>query len=301
MVKLVKKTESIQQEKKELITESGVNRIEHWINEHDCATITASREYIYNTVVKDGQHVELPEVLEFEIKIPDNLEDKDIYSYLKSNYTPLSRSLINLWNSNLKDTLRGLGYGVTKINGVYTAENKPTVFEKSFFVVNLNDDPEFIKNICKLGAYYNQDCVLIKPKGDDAFLYGTNNSSWLGFEETKDAGYFQKRVFNDNMSEIRNHFFAFNPSELPGEKPIKQLRKNKDISESYYDVKTQALSKSIERNAVARFKQHCHNVESGKPTEMSSAWKYKMQILKENGDYGCHIIPKFSTDPSFSE
>lgn len=276
-----------------LINESSVNRIEHWINLHDCATITASRDYIYNTVVTKGKHVELPEVLAFEIKIPNNLDNDDILDYLKDNYEPISRSIIKAWNSDMKDALRGLGYGVTKIKGVYTAENEPTVFEKSFFVVNLHDDPLFIDNLCKFSANYNQDCVLIKPKGENAFLYGTNNSSWLGFGNTKEAGYFQKRVFNDNMSAIRNHFFAFSLKELPEEKPMNVVRNKKEVYEDLsHDVKIRSLQSNIERNAAIRFKQHCNNIETGKNTEMSSAWKYKIHKLKENGDYWCYVLPK---------
>lgn len=83
-----------------------------------------------------------------------------------------------------------LGYGVTNVSGRYPEGGK-TVKEWSFFVVNLKDDPKFVDEIIKLGEFFEQDSVLIIPKGAiankaTAYLYGTNHcpNSWLGWHNT---------------------------------------------------------------------------------------------------------------------
>lgn len=78
----------------------------------------------------------------------------------------------------MKAALLKLGYGVTAIKGRYREDGWDTASdEESFFVVNLTNDPDFIKNLARLGEAYNQDSILIKEKGsDNAYLLGTNTS-----------------------------------------------------------------------------------------------------------------------------
>lgn len=91
-------------------------------------------------------------------------------------------------NKSLAAKLSILGYGVTDVSGRYPEGGK-VVKEWSFFVVNLQDDPKFFDEIIKLGIKFDQDSVLIVPKGAiqnkaEAYLYGTNHceNSWLGWQ-----------------------------------------------------------------------------------------------------------------------
>ena len=98
-------------------------------------------------------------------------------------------------NKSLKAKLLSAGYGVTAISGVYP-EGGVTQKEESFFVVNLKDDANFFAKIAKLGEKFEQDSVLLVPKGaidnsgEKAYLIGTNHcpNNWLGFGK--------KEVFN---------------------------------------------------------------------------------------------------------
>ena len=86
-------------------------------------------------------------------------------------------------NRILQQRLRKLGYGVTKITGWYTEENREMARENSFLIVNLNDEELFRDNLAKLSEFYDQECFLYKKFGYDipaVYVY------------TKDVGEHQK-------------------------------------------------------------------------------------------------------------
>lgn len=72
-------------------------------------------------------------------------------------------------NKTLHSQIMNLGYGATAVVGRWpeTQEDGSNVLvkEMSFFVVNLDDDKNFIDNIMKMGIQWKQDAVLIIPKG----------------------------------------------------------------------------------------------------------------------------------------
>jgi hypothetical protein len=116
-------------------------------------------------------------------------------------------------NKTLYASLLKLHYGVTKIDGSYienfgTPEARESK-ENSFFIVNINNDQKFIDNIIKLGKYYCQDSVLIKPTNQEAYLYGTNNSEFPGLNNKEVIGNFFGGIENQFLSRIRNRPFVF--------------------------------------------------------------------------------------------
>lgn len=143
------------------LCESGLSRIELWMDIHDIACISASRSYIKDitdgTAKDDAKRVKLNKNKPVKITPQEN----------------------KVRNSQLKARLLTLGYGVTSIDGSYIegfGQKGIEVSEQSFLVVNLRDDSNFIDNIIELSEYFNQDSVLLKPKGNMAFLFGTNNA-----------------------------------------------------------------------------------------------------------------------------
>ena len=90
-------------------------------------------------------------------------------------------------NKSLLAKLQSKGYGVTTLKGKYPEGGKSQM-EISFFVVNLQDSDDFFKQIAKLGTEFEQDSVLLIPKGaisgeSKAYLIGTNKceNNWLGY------------------------------------------------------------------------------------------------------------------------
>lgn len=173
--------------------ESSVTRIMSHLKNYDCGTLTAFRGTCANATENT-----LPAVKEYE-----------------GESVPLA--VKKQWNRDLKAALLKLGYGVTAIKGRYREDGWDTASdEESFFVVNLTNDPDFIKNLARLGEAYNQDSILIKEKGsDNAYLLGTNTSEGdfnpaLG--QTQDIGKLHVNIPLDYLgasSVIGNKAFIF--------------------------------------------------------------------------------------------
>lgn len=186
------------------ICESGLSRIEHWMNAHDIACISACRSYINN--ITDGTNPEDVEKYK-EAKanfVTDGNKEFDGVSVGKDENVNRTRQL--------KAKLLVLGYGVTEIDGSYVEDfgtpNPKEVAEHSFFVVNLKDVENFFDHLFELGEYFNQDSVLFKPKGESAFLIGTNKGDFPGYGmKTRPKQYHA--LAGRFMSRIRNAAFAF--------------------------------------------------------------------------------------------
>jgi hypothetical protein len=108
-----------------LLTESSLSRIYQHITEHDTALLTAFRDDASDLSSCSGAAVDA------------ELSNKER-------------------NRNLKATLLSLGYGVTAVDGSFienygNLDKQVEVKEDSFFVVNLNDSPDFIESITNLG------------------------------------------------------------------------------------------------------------------------------------------------------
>lgn len=114
-------------------------------------------------------------------------------------------------SKHLMATLMFLGYGVVRIKGTYVdfflSNNRIEVKEDSYFVVNLSNDPKFIKNIKKLGEVFCQDNVLIIERGGNHnYLFGTNNSDFPGFGVVISVGTFKVETEPD-MTEFEGRPF----------------------------------------------------------------------------------------------
>ena len=131
-------------------------------------------------------------------------------------------------NRELKAMLLDAGFGVTAVDGSYI-ENYRTpeqiaqdkrdgkeapesieVKEGSFFVVNLSDSANFFENVVSLGVRYCQDSVLLIPKGgQDAYVFGTNNSEWPGMGNRESIGGFSAGKEGEFMTRVSNRPIVF--------------------------------------------------------------------------------------------
>jgi len=168
---------------KQVVSESSLSRVSSYIQKHDCAVITAFRNQLINCVSEQ----ESEEVL--------NLSDN------------------RARNQKLKAALMLLGYGVTKVKGSYIEnymeENAIEKKEESFFVVNIDSDPDFFDNIVALGKLYCQDSVMFfLNEGNDIFLYGTNHSDFPGYEQKNQYGKFEYGLESEFMTKVGGRPFA---------------------------------------------------------------------------------------------
>jgi len=136
----------------EIIKESSLSRLYKHNENHDCGAMTAFR------------------------KAPDCGQGE-----------PYTRKQNQQRNKSLAAKLKSMGYGITKLMGNYPEGGK-TQKEVSYFVVDLRDSGNLLKDLRKLGSEFEQDSVLFMPQGAiqgkaKAFLVGTNRceNNWLGY------------------------------------------------------------------------------------------------------------------------
>ena len=188
---------------KYLLKESSLSRLHQHISEHDTAVITAFR---IDPSSSEGCVAAIPAV-----------EQEDP---LKANKTR---------NKNLKAVLLRKGYGVTRVDGSYVenfddSDLRKEVSEESFFVVNLKDNPEFIKDIEELGKMFCQDSVLLIPRGGtEAYLLGTNET-WPGLGDREPVGDFKGGEEAEFMSRVRRRPFVF--KEISSQETYADLSRN---------------------------------------------------------------------------
>lgn len=81
-------------------------------------------------------------------------------------------------STQLKSKLLSMGYGVTRIDGVYienykTPNAKP-VKEVSFLVVDLKDTGNLKKDLIKLGTYFEQDSITYSKPNGEYYIVSSN-------------------------------------------------------------------------------------------------------------------------------
>jgi hypothetical protein len=102
-------------------------------------------------------------------------------------------------NKSLNARLLSKGYSLISLKGKYPEGGKEEGgFETSFFVINDVNDPYFFENIALFGEMFDQDSVLLVPKGAidnkvKVYLYGTNHCS------NNELGYHKKMVFDKGV------------------------------------------------------------------------------------------------------
>lgn len=192
------------------LTESGLSRIEHLLNTHDVCCISACRDHIMN--MTDGTNAADRERFEKEFSRDNDTGEHGLFVDKNEN---------KIRTRNLKAKLLGLGYGVTAIDGNYIEDfstpQSHEVQEDSFFVVNIKDDSNFFNNCIELGEFYNQDSILVKPKGGKAYLLGTNNASFPGYGQKtgeKDHHALADRFMVDQMLLTTESYKGFQKQNL---------------------------------------------------------------------------------------
>lgn len=165
---------------KEFVNESSLSRIWRHIQDHQAGAISGYRDN--------------------NSKAENKANNREILAYLKSK-----------------------GYSVTSVKGSYIenfgSENEKEVGEPSFFVVDMNDTGNLERDLAKLGERYDQDSVLIVPKGGkNAYLLGTSHRDdsypSYGQKEVVGSSRFGKAA-GQFLSRIRGREFAFESIQEP--------------------------------------------------------------------------------------
>ena len=73
--------------------------------------------------------------------------------------------------------------------------------------------PEFVEQIINLGKRYCQDSVIIVPKGEEAYIYGTNKGEYPGLDQQETLGKFMGGKTGEFMSRISGRPFVMKEDE----------------------------------------------------------------------------------------
>ena len=157
---------------KYLIAEGGLSRNWSHMQEHDCALISAARNsYTYKENLARGHELEA--------------------------------------------FIMEAGYGYKTERGSFIENFKTPqaieVSEKSLFVVNSRDDPGFFDRIAELSEQFEQDSVLMIPKGGKgAYLLGTHpDNKFPPYGETITVGDFRGGVEGEFMTRTGGRPYVF--------------------------------------------------------------------------------------------
>lgn len=141
-------------------------------------------------------------------------------------------------NRKLKAYLMNRGFSVTEVKGSYLenfgADTQREVSEPSFFVSDHKGMGNLEQTLVALGRLYDQDSILIVPKGGvDAYLVGTSQRKdgfpSYGKKEIVGSAKFGK-VAGQFLSRVKNREFAFESVEMP--KTINGIRGWSILAES---------------------------------------------------------------------
>ena len=213
-----------------IINEAGLSKIRQDMLDYDTAFITAFRGDIHDK----SECLYIP---------PKN---KDLKERSKMG----RKGVVNRRNNkDLSAYLLSQGYGIKNVQGSYIENFQDPdkvpreVKENSFFITNLKDDPEFFEQIINLGKRYCQDSVILIPKGEEAYIYGTNNSRYPGLDQKESLGKFMGGETGEFMSRIGSRPFVMREEEetktyedLPGKQRQAVKLMAKRISEEISDM-----------------------------------------------------------------
>lgn len=176
----------------ERLDESSINRMLQWLKDCDCAFISAFRN---------------------ELKDVRNIKS----TYLgpdKKNQWQIGKQFTHEENRQknklMVAELLQLGYGVTKVKGVYPEGMTNETSEESYLVVNRNDDENFLDNLLRISEYYNQDSIYYKEKGKTkGNLIGTNDNGFPEYHQKGDDSELKTSTASNYMSRMGNKAFSF--------------------------------------------------------------------------------------------
>lgn len=171
------------------LNESSINRMLQWLKNCDCAFISAFRNELKD--VRDMNATYLG---------PD---DKNQWQIGKQFTHEENRQKNKLMVAELLQ----LGYGVTKVKGVYPEGMTDETSEESYLVVNRND---FLDNLLRISEYYNQDSIYYKEKGKTkGNLIGTNNNGFPEYHQKGEDSELKTSTASNYMSRMGNKAFSF--------------------------------------------------------------------------------------------
>jgi len=247
-----------------VLNESNINRMLQWLKDCDCAFITAFRNELKD--VRDMNATYLG---------PD---ENNKWAIGKKFTHEENRQK----NKIMVAKLLQLGYGVTKVKGVYPEGMKDESSEESYLVVNRNNDENFLNNLLSISEYFNQDSIYYKEKGKtEGHLIGTNNCGWPAYHEKGDGSSPQINTASNYMSRMGNHAFSFVGKDSEKVKNRKEAMDSIERTRNTDDEWRQRHWSDNDRTSFAGRKQ----IRKDKMKEAVDFWRHMINgkmLIKED-------------------
>lgn len=164
-----------------------------WFNSHVCTMREVSVQ-VYNFWASIILQLCEPKIETVAVSVTPLIE-KCLYkrsiccvSAYRSSNTPDQNGLLH---KDLRQQIKNLGYFPIELRGVFLEEGESNSDEYSYLVMSHWDDTveSFRLKMFDLGVQYNQDCILLRNKGEEkAYYLGTNYSNNPGFKKIKKLG-----------------------------------------------------------------------------------------------------------------
>ena len=240
----VRNFNSVIDKRKTSLNESNINRMLQWLKDCDCAFISAFR-----TELKDIRDINT--------------------TYLGPNNDWAEGKRFTHEENRQKNKvmvakLLNLGYGVTKVKGVYPEGMTDEISEESYLVVNRNNDENFLNNLLSIAEYFNQDSIYYKESGKtEGNLIGTNNCGWPEYHQKGDDSELRTNTASNYMSRMGNRAFSFigKDAESVGNRKeamdsIEKTRGTDDEwRQRYWDDKDSTTFRDRKENRKAKMKE----------------------------------------------
>lgn len=172
------------------VNECSIIRMLQWLNDCDCAFISALRSKLKDMRDKSSADLEPYE---------DWNEDKH-FTHEENRKK----------NKFMVAELLQLGYGVAKMKGRGPEEMTDEASEKIYLVVNRDNDENFLNNLLRISECYNQDSIYYKEKGKTKGNFiGTNNCGWPGYHQKEEDSEIKTDSASNYMSRLGVTAFSF--------------------------------------------------------------------------------------------
>lgn len=186
----VRNFNSIMDASNKILNESSVNRMLQWLKDCDCAFISAFRKELKD--IKDMEATYLGPDKKWQVGKRFTHEEN------------------RKKNKMMVAELLQLGYGVTKVKGIYPEGMTDETSEESYLVVNRNNDANFLDNLLRISEYYNQDSIYYKEKGKTkGNLIGTNDNGFPEYHQKGEDSEMKTSTASNYMSRMGNKAFSF--------------------------------------------------------------------------------------------
>ena len=221
------------------ITAAGMNRILFWLNNCDCATISAERNYISSKIQELGSYEfgELPRAIKDQYKVPASVN--------KANTKLMERKIA------------AMSYGYIKIKGMYIdlVTKKPQA-EESFFVFDKGLQGNLKQNMLKLANQFHQDSITFAKAGGNFSLYETTPFSDLPNQPLhgpsgKVLAHFHGVHFESYLKDDVEPYYQMTTEQKIKRKSERALKEEKQFLEYYSQIRGKKFiwDKMIEVNA----------------------------------------------------